>query len=229
MPTYSGTFDFFPSTGEIGLTAFGRVGVKRTSVTASHMAELRNAANLLLSEWSNQTPNLWVVDLITEPLVAGTATYDVPPETVMILDMYISYGTPSTDKIIFPVSRSDYAAYPDKTIQSVPTAFWFDRLIAPTFTLWPVPDSAFTYTAKYYSVRQTYDANLNSAQAPEIPYRFLEAFTAGLAWKLSEIYAPMLEDKLFARYQRAWGIASAQDVENVPIYITPGIGGYFDY
>jgi hypothetical protein len=71
MPTYSGTFDFFPSTGEIGLTAFGRIGIKRTAVTASHMAELRNAANLLLSEWSNQTPNLWEVGLISTALTLG--------------------------------------------------------------------------------------------------------------------------------------------------------------
>lgn len=229
MPTYSGTFNFIPSTGEIGLTAFGRIGVKRPAVTASHMAELRNAANFLLSEWSNQTPNLWEVGLTSTALTAGTATYTVTNETVMILDMYISYGTPSTDRLIFPISRSEYAAYPDKTTQGVPTVFWFDRLISPTITLWPVPDSSATYTANYYSVRQTYDANLNNAQNPEVPYRFLEAFTSGLAWKLSEIYAPQLEDKMFARYQRAWAIASTQDVENVPLYITPGMGGYFDY
>jgi hypothetical protein len=229
MVSYSQTFNFFPSTGEIGLTAFGRIGIKRPAITASHMAELRNAANLLLSEWSNQTPNLWVVDLITEPLIAGQATYDVPVETVMILDLYLSYGTPSTDRILFPVSRSEYAAYPDKTAQAVPNVFWFDRILAPTFTLWPVPDASSTYTVNYYSVRQTYDADVAGAKNPEIPYRFLEAFTAGIAWKLSEIYAPQLEDKLFARYQRAWGIASTQDVENVPLYITPGTGGYFDY
>lgn len=226
MTSYSGTFDFFPSTGEIGLTAFGRIGIKRTAVTASHMAELRNAANLLLSEWSNQTPNLWVVDLISVSLTAGTATYDVPPETVMILDMYISAD--GVDRLIFPISRSEYASYADKTVQAPPTVFWFDRILAPTFTLYPVPDDSATYTAKYYSVRQTYDATIVGATNPEIPYRFLEAFTSGLAWKLSEIYAPALEDKLFNRYQRAWGIAATQDVESVPFYITPGIGGYFD-
>lgn len=227
MPTYSQTFNFFPSTGEIGLTAFGRIGVKRTAVTASHMAELRNAANLLLSEWSNQTPNLWVVGLTSTALVAGTATYNVTPETVMILDMYITAD--GTDRIIFPISRSEYASYGDKTTQGYPTVFWFDRILAPTFTLYPVPDASATYTANYYSVRQTYDATIANATSPEIPYRFFEAFTAGLAWKLSEIYQPALEEKMFARYQRAWGIASAQDVENVPLYITPGLGGYFDF
>lgn len=225
--TTSGTYNFAPSTGEIGLTAFGRVGIRRTAITASHMAELRNAANFLLSEWSNQVPNLWEVGLISTALTSGTATYSVTDQTVMILDMYISYGTPSTDRLIMPISRSEYAAYPDKTVESIPTVFWFNRLISPTFTLWPVPDDTYTYTANYYSVRQTQDANLSNAETPEIPYRMLEAFTAGLAWKLSEIYAPQLEEKMFARYGRAWGIAASQDTENVPVYISPGIGGYF--
>lgn len=227
--TTSGTYNYTPSVGEVGLIAFGRIGVRKTAITASHMADMVNAANLILSEWSNSTPSLWEVGLISVPLVAGTATYDVPPQTVMILDMYISYGSPSFDKLIMPISRSEYASYPNKTTQGVPTVFWFDRLIAPTFTLWPVPDSAFSYTANYYSVRQTQDAAATSAQTPEIPYRFFEAFVAGVAWKLAEIYAPQSEDKMFARYQRAWVIASTQDTENVPLFISPGIGGYFDY
>lgn len=227
MPTTSGTYDFFPSTGEMGLTAFGRVGIKRTAITASHMTELRNAANFLLSEWSNQTPNLWEVGLTSTALVDGTATYSVTDRTVMILDMYISYGTPSTDRLLFPISRSEYASYPNKTTEGVPTVFWFNRLVSPTITFWPVPDASSTYTARYYSVRQTQDANLGSAENPEIPYRMLEAFTAGIAWKLAEIYNQPLEEKLFARYQRAWGIAASQDTENVPVYISPGIGGYF--
>lgn len=229
MVAYSGTFNYAPSTGELGLTAFARIGVRGPAITTAHMADLKNAANLLLSEWSNQTPNLWEVGLISVPLVSGTATYAVPSETVMILDMYISYGSPNVDRLIFPISRSEYASYPSKTTQATPTVFWFDRLISPTFTLWPVPDSAFTYTANYYSVRQTYDADLTGAQNPEIPYRFFEAFTAGLAWKLAEIYSPQLEDKMFVRYQRSWDIASKQDTENVPLFLTPGLDGFFEY
>ena len=225
--TTSGTYNFNPSVGEIGLVAFGRVGIKRPAVTVTHLTDLRMAANLLLSEWSNQTPSLWEVSLQTQALTSGTATYNVPAETVTILDMYISYGSPSTDKLIYPISRSEYASYPDKTVQGNPTVFWFDRIISPTFTLWPVPDNTQTYTANYYTVRQTQDANLANAETAEVPYRFFEAFAAGIAWKLSEIYAPQMEDKLFLRYQRAWNIAAAQDVENVPLYISPGLGGYF--
>lgn len=201
--------------------------MRRTELTQSHMQDLRNSANFLLAEWSNQTPNLWEVGLISVPLIEGTATYTVSPQTVMILDAYITYGSPTTDRIILPISRTDYASYPNKTQEGFPTVFWFDRLLSPTITLWMVPDATGTYTLNYYSVVQVQDANLLNGQTVDIPYRFMDAFTAGLAWKLAEIYAPALEDKLFARYQRAWGIAATQDVENVPLIIGPGIGSYY--
>lgn len=223
----SGTFNYFPSTAELGLTAFGRIGVRRGEILAAHMQDLRNAANLLMVEMSNLQPNLWTVGLTEQALTTGQATYDVDPNVVMILDMYISYGVPTTDRLIFPISRTEYASYPNKQQQGFPTIFWFDRLVEPTFTLWPVPDDTQIYTAKYYVCRQTQDTNITGGQQVELPYRFLEAFTSGLAWKLSEIYAPEKEDKMFARYTRAWGIAATQDTENVPICIAPGLSSYY--
>ena len=225
--TTSGTYSYFPSTAELGVTAFGRIRVRRGEILASHMQDLKNAANLLMVEMSNLQPNLWTVGLNTETLVASTAEYDVDPQVVMITDMYISTGSPAVDRLIFPISRTDYASYPNKTQEGFPSVFWFDRTVAPTFTLWMVPDDSQTYTANYYTVRQTQDTNITGGQTAELPYRFLEAFTSGLAWKLSEIYAPELEDKMFARYNRAWQIAATQDVENVPLYISPGLDSYW--
>ena len=225
--TTSGTYNYAPSVAEIGLTAFNRIGIHRTEITVNHMNELKNASNLIMSELSNRQPNLWTVGLTSVTLVPGTATYAVNPEVVMILDMYISYGTPSTDRLIFPISRTEYASYPNKAQQGFPSVFWFDRLISPTFTLWLVPDSTYTYTCSYYSCRQTQDSVLTNGLTPDVPYRFLEAYTAGIAWKLAEIYAPEREDKMFARYERAWQIAGTQDTENVALYISPGLQGYF--
>lgn len=227
--TTSGTYSYFPSTAELGLTAFGRCGVRRGEILASHMQDLKNAANLLMVEFSNLQPNLWTVDLTSVTLTASDPTYDVDPSIVMILDMYVSTGSGASqnDRYIYPVSRTEYASYPNKAQEGFPNVYWFDRAIAPTFTLWPVPDSAQTYTVRYYSCRQTQDTNITGGEQVEVPYRFLEAFTSGLAWKLSEIYAPEKEDKLFARYQRAWSIAATQDTENVPLTIAPGLDSYF--
>jgi len=228
VQTTSGNFNFNPSAGELILTAFGRIQVRPSEITQSHMFNARMSLNLLLSEFSNTQPNLWEVNLQTLPLTQGQATYAVPAATVMILDLYVSSGSPSTDRYLYPISRTEYASYPDKTTQSPPTVFWYDRLISQNVTFYPVPDGNGPYVAKFYSVRQTQDADVTGGQNIEIPYRFMEAYCAGLAWKLSEIYQPQLEDKLFARYTRALALAQTQDQENVNMYISPGIGGYYN-
>lgn len=228
VQTTSGNFNFNPSAGELILTAFGRIQVRPSEITANHMLNARMALNLLLSEFSNTQPNLWEVNLQTMPLTQGQATYAVPAATVMILDLYVSSGSPSTDRYLYPISRTEYASYPNKTTQSPPTVFWYDRLISQNVTFYPVPDGNGPYVAKFYSVRQTQDADVTGGQNIEIPYRFMEAYCAGLAWKLSEIYQPQLEDKLFARYTRALALAQTQDQENVNMYISPGIGGYYN-
>lgn len=225
--TTSGTYAFQPSLGSLGLTAFGRIGVRPAEVTQSHLRELQQAANLLLVEFANLQPNLWEVGLQSTALTQGTATYNLTDRTVMVLDLYISYGSPATDRYLLPISRTEYASYPNKTQQGFPTVYWFNRLVTPTLTFWPVPDGNGPYTAYYYTVRQTQDAYLLNGQNVEVPYRWLEAYTGGLAWKLAEIYRPDLEERLFARYQRSWGIAATQDTENVPLAITPQFAGYW--
>lgn len=221
----SKTFNFAPSGAEFVLAAFGRIQVRPTELTPSHMFNARMALNFVLSEWSNNTPNLWEVDLQTMPLTQGVETYAVPAPTVMILDLYIRVG--DIDRILWPVSRTEYASYSNKLQEGTPTVFWYDRLISQNITFYPVPDGSGPYTVKFYSVRQTQDADVSNGYNVEIPARFYEAYCAGLAWKLSEIYAPQLEDKLFIRYTRALTIAQTQDVENTGMTIMPGIGGYY--
>lgn len=223
----SKSFEFNPAAGSLLLTAFQRCGIKPSELTATHMTEGEKACNFVLSEISNLAPNLWEVALQSVPLMHGVSTYTVPAETVMILDMYISYGTPTIDRYIRQLSRTEYASIPNKALQAFPNQFWFDRLVSPTITFWPVPDGNGPYVARYYSCRQTQDAVLANGLTVEVPYRFLDAYVSGVAWKLAELYQPSLEDKLFARYDRAWKIASGSDTENVSLMIVPGLGGYY--
>ncbi len=223
----SKTYEFNPSLGEIIIYAFSKVQIRPTEITQQHMYTARIAANMMLSELSNIQPNLWEVGLQTTPLAQGVATYAVPAETVMILDAYITYGTPSVDRYIYPISRTEYAAIPNKAVQGVPSQFWFDRLISPTITFYLTPDGGGPYVCNYYSVRQTQDAVLSNGQTVEIPYRWLSCFGEGLAWKLAETFAPQLEPRLQQRYERSLTLAMNQDQENVSLNITPSIGGYF--
>src|SRR5271165_609687 len=94
--TTSGTYQFSPSIGEIGLYAWNRCGIRSAALTQEHMQDLRMAANVLLLHWSNKQVNLWKVELVTVPFVQGTATYSVDPSIVVILDLYISVTNGST-------------------------------------------------------------------------------------------------------------------------------------
>lgn len=223
----SGTTTFNLSNASIAVAAYARLQIRRSALLAEHMADAYTEFNLMLSSISNLQPNLWKVDLVSVPLIAGQATYSVSASTVMILDAYISYGSPNTDRLIFPVSRTEYASYPNKTSQGVPSVFWFDRLLSPTVTLWLVPDSTSSYTLNYYRCSQVQDANLPSGETPDVPYRWLDALVAGLAHRLARIWKPELEAQRAADAEKAWSIAATQDVENVGMTLSPGIGSYY--
>lgn len=224
--TTSGTYAFNPALGEIVLYAYQNIGVRPTSVLQEHMESARMATNMMLSRWSNQGVNLWAVDLVTEPLIQGQTTYAVDGNTVMVLDAYTTTSS-GIDRVIMPISRTEYASYPNKTQQGFPTSYWYDRLISPTLTLWPVPDGSSATILKYYRVRQVQDSNLQNGENAEIPYRWLECFADGLTYRLARIWAPQMAQMLKAQADESYQIAAIQDVEDVPTYISPMISGYF--
>jgi hypothetical protein len=226
--TTSGTYTYNPSLGELTLYAYQLCGIRPTELLQEHMSTARTATNLLLASWANRGVNLWAVDLVTVPLVQGTSTYSVDSNTVMILDAYIETvtGTQAIDRIILPVSRTEYASYPNKLQTGFPTTYWFDRLISPTITLWPVPDGSQT-SLNYYRVRQIQDSNLVDGQTVEIPYLWLDAFANGLAFRLAQIWAPALVQILKPTADEAYQIAADQNVEYAQQYISPQISGYF--
>lgn len=228
--TTSGTYAFNPSLGELTLYAYNMVGVRNTALLQEHMQAAKMATNMMLASWANQGVNLWAVDLITVPLVQGQATYSVDGNTVMILDAYMQTDNGSgqpIDRIILPVSRTEYASYPNKEQQGFTTTFWFDRLIAPTITLWPVPDGSSAQYLKYYRVRQLQDSNYISGQTVEIPYLWLEAFADGLAFRLAKIWSPQIAPALKGVADQSYDIAARQNVEQAQQYISPQISGYY--
>jgi hypothetical protein len=226
----SGTYSFNPSLGEITLYAYNLLGIRNTSVMQEHMEAARMAANMLLSRWSNQGVNLWAVDLVTVPLVTDQATYNVDSNTVMILDAYVQNDDSGAniDRIILPISRTEYASYPNKEQQGYPTVFWFDRLVSPTVTLWPVPNTDNgPQSLKYYRVRQLQDSNLSNGEQVEIPYLWLEAFAYGLAQRLATIWSPDKLAILKPMADESYDIAARQNVETAQQYISPMLSGYW--
>lgn len=227
--TTSGTYSFNPALSELVLYAFNQIGVRPAELTQEYMQSARMAANLTLAEWANRGVNLWAVDLQQTSLIQGQATYTVDDTTVVVLDAYASLvsGGVTTDRILQPISRSEYAAYPNKDQQGFPTTYWFDRLIAPTITLFPVPDGTSATYLRYYRVRRIQDSELTNAQNVEIPYLFLDAFANALSARLARIWRPEIADKFQVLAEGSYQIAALQNIEQAPFYISPQIGAYY--
>lgn len=221
----SGVRTFNPPIGNLAVSAFARCGVRRTEILAQHMNDAYNETNYMQASWSSDGITLWTVDQQTIPLVAGTATYSVPSDTVMITDLYIVIQN-DNNRYITQFSRTDFSSLANPQSSGVPTVYWFDRTLSPTVTFWQVPDGN-EVSAVYYRYRNMDDANIQQGGNAEVPYLVLDAYVAGLAHRLSRIYAPQLEDKRKIDAQEAYAIASKQMTENVPLYITPGLSGFY--
>lgn len=229
--TATGTYAFQPATSNLVLQAYARIGIRRTEIVAQHMMDAYNECNLAQVELSNRLPNLWLDELYTQVLTAGTATYTLSPHLVAFQAPYITTtsGGVSTDRLIFGYSTFEYAAIPDKTQQAPPTSYWLNMQTTPEITFWPVPDDNATYTFKVRQLRQIQDASLAGGTTPDIPYRWLDVYVAKLAHRFARIYAPQIEDKREMDAEKAWAIAATTDKEQVPGYLVPtGLLNYYN-
>lgn len=228
--TTSGTYNFNPPIGSLALTAFSRCQVKRTEVLAEHMQNAFMETNLLGSDWGADGITFWTVQLVTQPLTEGVATYTVPANALSVLDVYINTGgatsSGATNRLITAFGRTDFASLGNPNTQGFPTSFWNARTIPQTLTLWPVPDGSATYTMYYYIYTQMQDAVLRNGGNAAVPYYWLDAYVADLSHRLSRHHAPQFEavrkqDKIEA-YARA-----CKQVEPSPLFITPILQDYF--
>jgi hypothetical protein len=130
------------------------------------------------------------------------------------------------------MSATEYAAIPNKSQTGFPNAYWLNLAVpAPTITLYYPPDTNYTYTLNLTTFRQVQDVNPANGQTLDAPYRFIDAFTYGLAARLAVFHPdksrPNLADSLEAQYEKKLILASETDQENVNMYVVPGLQGYF--
>ena len=201
------------------------------------MLTARRELNLLFVEWSNKQPNLWEVVRNQVTLTPGVATINLPTQTVLVLDasIVLNFGTQfESRRYITPISRTEYLSYANQQTPGPPTVYWMDRLIAPTLTFYPVPDSAGPYTFDYFSCTQIQDANLLAGETPNVPYRWCDALVSGLTARFSRLYPPPpgIEALTFRKMCKddaldSWNIAAGQDTENVPLVLAPSLTSYY--
>jgi len=230
--TTSGTTTFNLDLNNLVEEAFERCGAELR--TGYDMRTARRSLNLLTIEWANKGINLWTIEQGSIAMVQGTVTYNLPVDTIDLLDQVIRTGTGSnqTDINISRISISTYSTIPNKLAQGRPIQVWINRqsgatepstgINYPTINVWPTPDQSSYYTFVYWRLRRLQDAG-NGITTPDIPFRFLPALVAGLAYYLSmkipEAYSRMGDLKVI--YEEQFQMAADEDREKAPLRLVP--------
>jgi hypothetical protein len=219
----SGTTAFDMDFAEIAEEAWERAGSEMRS--GYDLATARRSMNLMTIEWQNRGINMWTIDSGTISLVADTAQYNLPADTIDLLDQVVrsnaGNATTQSDLTISRISVSTYASIPNKLTTGRPIQVWVERLTAqPRINVWPVPDAAYTFV--YWRMRRVEDAG-NGVETADMSFRFLPALVAGLSYHIA-VKVPDLApriDMLKAMYEEQYALAAGEDREKTSARFVP--------
>ena len=220
----SGTSNFNMDLTEIVEEAMARCGAELR--TGWDLKTARTSLNLLFQEWASKGLNMFTFEQGSIPLVQGTSTYNLPVDTVDLLEHVIRTGAGNVatqaDLTITRISISTYASIPNKLTQARPIQILVNRLDTPTVTIWPTPDGSQAYTLVYWRLRRIQDAG-NGVNTMDMPFRFIPCMVAGSAYYLSMKIPGALERMqiLKAQYDEAFDLASSEDRDKSAVRFVP--------
>lgn len=223
--TTSGTTAFTMDFTELAEESWERAG--RELRSGWDLRTARRSMNLLTIEWANRGLNMWTFEEGSLPIVAGTATYDLPADTIDLLEQLCSTGT-GQQRIDIPLTRisvSTYAGIPNKNATGRPLQAYIKRALDnPTISLWPVPDASQAYTLRYWRMRRIEDAG-NGVETPDVQFRFYPALVAGLAYYIA-MKVPELADRLpmlKQEYEQQFDLAAGEDRDRSSLRLIPAV------
>ena len=230
--TTSGATSFNLNLNELVEEAFERCGAELR--TGYDLRTARRSLNLLTIEWANRGINLWTIEQGSIPMVQGQITYDLPVDTIDLLEHVIrtQTGQAQIDININRISADTYLTIPNKNAQGRPIQVWINRqsgadypvtgVANPTINVWPAPEQSDYYTFVYFRLRRIQDAG-SGVTTQDIPFRFLPCMVAGLAYHLSKKIPGALErtQMLKMEYEELWQQAADEDREKAPLRIAP--------
>ena len=223
----SGTTAFNMDFTEIAEAAWERAG--REMRSGYDLRTARRSMNLLTIEWQNRGINMWTIEEGSVNLVDGTATYDLPADTIDLLEHVVRTGdgnvTTQSDLNITRISVSTYASIPNKLSEGRPIQLYVDRGQAnPSVTVWPVPDASSTYVLKYWRMRRIEDAG-SGIQTADVNFRFLPCLVAGLAYYIAQKDPELMPriPMLQTEYERQFELAAGEDREKATLSLVPRI------
>jgi len=233
--TTTGTATFNLDLNDLVEEAFERAGSELR--TGYDLRTARRSLNLLTIEWANRGINLWTIEQGQITLTTGVGVYPLPVDTIDLLDQVIRTNAGSAsnqiDININRISESTYSTIPNKLTQGRPIQVWINRqsgattptgVNSPTINIWPTPNAPDNqYVFVYWRLRRIQDAG-DGVNTQDIPFRFLPAMVAGLAYYLSikiQGTDPNRVMGLKADYEQQFQLAADEDREKASIRFVP--------
>ena len=243
--TTTGTAVFNLDLGDLVEEAFERCGTELRS--GYDMRTARRSLNLLTIEWANRGINLWTIEQGVIPLYQNQIVYDLPIDTIDLLDHVVRTGSGQNqiDININRISESTYSTIPNKNATGRPIQVWINRQSGATYpdgasttikypqiNVWPAPDQGSVGSPYYYFVywrlRRIQDAG-NAVNTQDIPFRLLNALVAGLSYYIcikSATLDPTRVQMLKGDYEQQLDLAMSEDREKASARFVPRVLSY---
>lgn len=214
----SGVHTFSLDVSELCEEAYERCGLEMRSGYDAKSA--RRSLNLMLLEWSNHQVNLWKSELLEISLTQGTTNYALATSVTDVGNVTVELSTGSEINMT-RLSRDEYANISNKSVQGMPTQYWFHRLATPEINIYPAPKDN-TYTLRCYAMEQV-ESVTNTTETIDVPNRFIPALVAGLAYYISLKKNLKISPNLKMVYDEELKRAQYEDRERVSFMALPKV------
>jgi hypothetical protein len=202
----TGSFDLSDLTDE----AVARSGGEAS--TAADVISIRRSLRLLTERWTAQGYNTWRIETLEMDFIGDQEGVLQLPDCVDdVINVSVSQTSVSIDKSsIRRISAAEYAALNRTDTQGRPSQWWLHRTEPPVLRLYPTSPAKITvtYVARPEEFNRTGDATT------DVPGRWLEALTLGLALDLAR-KKPPFNEQLIQRLNQEYQVAEklAQDAD----------------
>jgi|TARA_R100001530_G_scaffold135575_1_gene113134 hypothetical protein len=166
--------------------AYDRIG--GDPILGYDVRSARRSLNIMFSDWANRGYNQWTVEEKDLTIVKSTISYDLPADTIDIINANIKEST----GLYYAMSRlglNDYSAIQNKATESRPTQFYLQRTSTPKIYLYPAPDDS-SDVVNYWRIRRIMDVTASTVagveQNTDVPSRAIECMCSGLTFFLSQ-------------------------------------------
>lgn len=214
-------------------TSIKRIGIFLSAVTASGTLTLSSSSDGVVfttaetftkTDWATGTWYWFDLD----PTVENTYFRASFGAAATFTEFYLASNV--YDLPVTPWNRDTWAAINNKNSQGRPsTAYWFEKLIRPQVTVWPVPNNDYDHLTMWVH-RQVQDVG-TLIQELELPARWFETIIWQLALRLSfelpvGVVSPEASTRVKAMADQYTFEVSDEESDGMPLYLAPTIRGY---